>query len=170
MDTGLKKIIFELNKCENEGKTIISALTGIVNKWESIRNAYSLYKDYLGIINGFPEIQSRLEVEQISSCDTLIAELGRQLVLYDHSITQAKASLAKTKQQLSEKPNDFPWSFPPSVSDISEDFLTAENAISQSLLSVEAKKYSLFELNQSENPLNPDNVMRMINKWSSSSP
>ena len=49
-----------------------------------------VFSQNLGSLTKFKGLRSKLELEQLVICDTIIAELGRQILLYDHSINQCK--------------------------------------------------------------------------------
>lgn len=165
MEASFARIAMELNRCENESTQAINALNGIVMKWESIRTAFREYQRNLGSLSNYPGLQSKLEMEQLISCDALIAELNRQLVLYEHSLTQCRGTLAKAKDMFMTKPLDVAWSFPPDDNSITQKYEEACQAINKAAASIEAKKKALYSVNTHENVFEPESVLRFIEEW-----
>ena len=168
MESNLNKISIELKKFENESLNIINSLSNSVEKIESIRITYSSYFDFLGDLKQFKFLESQLEKEQIAICDTLIAELGRELVLFDHSLTQSKAALNKFKEQFSKKKLDSAWSFPPNGEFISNQIEEANESLINSMLSYESKRMALFKFHQSDIPYDPKSLNFFIQEWKNS--
>jgi hypothetical protein len=103
-----------------------------------------------------------VELEQLSACDALIAELTQGLVLFESAITNARASFSKAKQTLHNKEIADGWDFPPTDACLGD--LIAETAalIDRTALSLEKQRLALHRLNSEEASLEPQSITGML--------
>ena len=167
MEASFNRIVMEMQKCEKESENCINSLNQTVVKWESIRNSFDNFSQNLGSLTKFKGLRSKLELEQLVICDTIIAELGRQILLYDHSINQCKGILAKGQETFASKPLDFPWKFPPedSTETIGDQYQAACLALQRAQTITESRKLALFNLTSSKNSYDPDILVNFIQQW-----
>lgn len=165
MEASLTRIVDILRACEKESESLINALNSVVVKWDAIRTSYNNYSQYLGALGEFPDLQSKLELEQLAQSDTILAELGKQLVMYEHALIQNRGTFAKAKEQFEKRPLDSPWSFPPDTKNITEKYEAAAAAIDRSAASIDAKRLALYTVNTNENSLEPEALLKFIQGW-----
>ena len=167
MEASLNRIIMEMQKCEKESENCINSLNQTVMKWESIRNSFDNFSQNLGSLNNYKGLRSKLELEQLVVCDSIIAELGRQILLFDHSINQCKGILAKAQDTFASKPLDFPWKFPPegNMESVGDLYQSASMALHRAQTLTESRKLALFNLTSSRNSYDPDVLVSFIQQW-----
>ena len=171
MEAAFSKISYEIQSCEKESESAINALNATVMKWESIKNSFTNFSANLGNLSKCKGLQSKLEMEQIVNCDSIIAELGRQLVLFEHSLTQCRTALAKAKQLFESRPLDVAWSFPPEENDktIGDQYEKACKDIERAAKITESRKLCLFNLTSNRESLEPEVLLKFIKQWNNTS-
>jgi hypothetical protein len=110
------------------------------------------------------DLQSRVELEQISVCDSLMAEIGRSLVVLEHVLTTARASFARAKDILRSKSLGEAWPFPPGQSILGDLFAETSDLIDMSAKNLEAKRMAVYLL-MVEDGLSPDSIAKFAQGW-----
>ena len=167
MDTSpLERIIASFQQKEKEINQYIDALKDTANRWNSILTAFkdnsSEFDDFK---QDFPDLQSKLELEQASQCDSIISELSRYLLTYEHSLTQSKAIFNNFKEKFKSKPLETPYTFPPAPEFITTLILETAEAISTVEKQINCRGLAIYELGNVEESINPVSILRFIEKW-----
>lgn len=165
MDDSLRRIQSEINRAEHDTNLFFGALKDISENWGSIRTAFTDYSKYLDGFREFPDIESRLELEQITKCDTLIAEIGKQLLLIEHSLTSGRATIAKAKQLCHTKDISEVWNFPPTEVFTGDLFIETQQLIDDVSFKLEAKRLALYHLTAENASINQNSINKFICKW-----
>ena len=166
MEASLNKIKGEILKAENDFNHCISTLKEYVTKWSAIQKSFSDFQSELTQFNNFPDLQSRLELAQLSACDSIIAEMSRELVLYDSLLTNNRGNFLKVKKNFESKQLDEAWSFPPDTIFIPDLILEISQLLDQTFGKVEARKLAIFKLSNEEDSINIESLERLINSVS----
>ena len=161
----LKKIQLELKMAEDNMATYVNALKDNATKWMSIRSSFKNHTNDLIMFDEFPDLQSRLEMNQASICDTLIAEIGKDLVMFEHTIITNRGALAKAKQTLFSKQIDGAWEFPPTTTFVGDNIHDASVALEEASLSLEARRLALYKLTSEASPIEPSMIFRFVNSF-----
>ena len=114
--------------------------------------------------NDLTNLQSRLEANQAAVCDTIMAEIGKELVMFEHTIINCRGALAKSNQTLFTKPVNDAWEFPPTSSQfITESIQSASLAIEEASLSLEKKRMELYFLTSDKSLVEPSTIIKFCN-------
>lgn len=167
MDTSpLDRLIINFQTQEKEIQPYVDALKDAATRWKAISSCFSIHSEQFNdFIQEFPDLESRLEVNEASECDSIIAELDRYFLLYENSLKQNRATLNRFKDIMKSKPLDIAYSFPPSPNFISEAIERAASMIETVDKQINCRKLALYELRNVESSVNPDSILRLVEKW-----
>ncbi|KAH0785635.1 hypothetical protein GPJ56_010385 [Histomonas meleagridis] len=104
-------------------------------------------------------------MNQASICDSIIAEIGKDLVMYEHTIITNRGVLAKAKQTLASKQIDAAWEFPPTTTFVGDNIHDAAVALEEASLSLEAKRLALYRLTSESTSIEPDMIFRFVDSF-----
>ena len=167
MDTSpLERLLANFQQQEKEISQYVDALKDTANRWNAIRTAFKQNsKEFDDFQKDFPDLQSKLELEQATQCDSIISELSRYLLTYEHSLKQNKATLNAFKDKMKSKPLETPYTFPPTPDFVTDLILQAAEAISTVEKQIECRGLALYELGNVEESINPESILRFFEKW-----
>jgi hypothetical protein len=168
MEQTLRKIQGEISKGEADLETLVTAIGGIGSRWESIQTAFTDHLDYLNDFGEFPDLQSKIEMEQLSICDSLLAEIGRMLLLFEHTISVNRAAFARAKGSLRSKDIGAAWPYPPTNCSIGNLFSETGDSIDLAAKNLEGKRLALYRLT-TETGISPESVACFVRAWPSGS-
>ena len=166
MDSTLKKISSDLEIAENNFNHCISTLKEYASKWSAIKTSFSIYSNDLSSFSNFVDLQNRLELSQLSACDSIIAEMSRQLVLFDQTLTNLHATFVKTKKQFESKPKEEAWDFPPNTTFLPNLIIETSRILDEAFNKAESRKLAIYKLVNEEEAIDPDSIERFINSIS----
>lgn len=159
----LRKIGAELRAAEDGVAGYVRALRESARKWDAIRCAFGEHADCMDAIAGdLPGLQSRMEANQAAVCDTILAEVGKELVMYEHAIVNCRGALAKARQSLfTAKSSDAAWEFPPAPVPFTTEAMEAAAAeIESAALALEKRRMALFFLTSDGSTVEPGTILR----------
>ena len=162
METQLRTIQQSVIRAQVELSRLVDAVKNIAQRWQSIQTAFLDDPDHLSSFKKFPDLASKLELEQLSICDSLIAGMSESLLMLDHAITNGRASLVKAKHTLKDKDLTDAWTFPPSYEFLGDMFLETEKLLDDATKSVEKHRLALYTLHSTEQSLNPESILRFV--------
>lgn len=166
MEATIKRIHGEIFAAEKNFNHCISTLKEYITKWSAIQKSFSDFNSDLSQFNEFPDLQSRLELAQLSACDSIIAEMSRELVLFDHMLTNNRAAFSKAKKLFESKPLSEAWTFPPEETFLPDLILEASKLLDTTFGKVESRKLAIFKLTNKEEDINVESLERLINSIS----
>jgi hypothetical protein len=162
----LRRIQAELASATRDVQVCADALRTISSRWTSIISSFTIFPSYLqSYRDSFPDLQSKLELEQLSACDGLVAEITKGLVLLENAITAARSSFAKVKQTLRSQSPSSGWEFPPSDGCLGDSLIETGAAIDRAALALETQRLALYRLNAEEQALSPKAIERFLAAW-----
>jgi hypothetical protein len=163
MDLSLRRIQTEIQKADRDVELCIDALDKVCTRWSAIQIAFTDHSDRLeDLTAAFPGLQSRMELEQLSSCDALIAEIGRCLVLLEHAITNARAMFVKAKQTFRSQEISEAWPYPPTEAPIGDLYVETSNLIDSAGKSLEIRRLALYRLSSESEMVDPAAVSKFL--------
>ncbi|OHS97547.1 hypothetical protein TRFO_36241 [Tritrichomonas foetus] len=163
MEESLNRVKAEINLAENNFNHCISKLKEYASKWSAIQLSFSDFQNDLSSFQDFPDLRSRLELSQLSACDSIISEMTRQLVLYDLTLTKNRSFFLKTKKQFESKPKEEAWSFPPTVNFLPDLIIQISSLLDETFNKVESRKLAIYKLTNEEESIGPESLERLIN-------
>lgn len=161
-ESNLKTIQGGITRAVVELSRLVDAIKNTAERWKSIQTAFLDDPEHLSSFQKFPNLQSKLELEQLSICDSLIAGMNESLLLLDHAVTNSRAALAKAKQTLKDKDLTSAWSFPPSREFLGDVFAQTEKMIDDAAASAEKHRLALYTLHSIEESMNPDSILTFV--------
>lgn len=162
MESHLKTIQGSITRAVVELSRLIDAIKNIAQRWKSIQAAFLEDSEHLNSFERFPNLQSKLELEQLAICDSLISGVNESILLLEHAVTNGRASLVKAKQTISGKALTEPWSFPPSNVFLGDLFQETEIMLDTASASVEKHRFALYTLHSTEESLNPESILKFV--------
>ena len=163
MEAQLRAIQAGVNKAENDLNGLVDALRGVGDRWRSVQVSFDDHPDQLSSFAEFPDLRSKLELEHLSICDSLIAGMSPSLLMLEHAITNGRAAFAKAKQTLKSKDLAEPWSFPPGHEFIGDLFRETESVIEHASGFLERFRLGLYNLHNLHESITPDSVSEFVN-------
>lgn len=162
MESSLKTIQTSITRAVVELSRVVDAVKNIAQRWKSIQTAFLDDPSHLSSFEKFPNLQSKLELEQLAICDSLIAGMNESLLLLEHAVTNARAALGKNKQTLKDKDMTAAWSFPPSREFLGDLFAETEKMIDDAAASAEKHRLALYTLHSVEESMNPESILKFV--------
>lgn len=166
MDTTFKRIQTEILTAERNFAHCISTLKEYTTKWASIQKSFSDFQSDLSQFNQFPDLQSRLELAQLSACDSIIAEMSRELVLFDQMLTNNRGAFSKSKKLFESKPLNEAWPYPPDSNFLPNLILETSQLLDSTFAKVEARKLAIYKLTNEGDSINVESLEKFINSIS----
>lgn len=162
MEGQLRSIQAGVNKAQNDLASLVDSLRGVADRWRSIQVAFDDHPDQLATFSQFPDLRAKLELEQLSICDSLIAGMSPCLLMLEHAITSGRAALAKAKQTFKSKDLAEAWSFPPSQEFVGDLFRETGAVIEDANSSLERHRLGLYNLHTLHESLTPASVLEFV--------
>jgi hypothetical protein len=162
----LKRIESELSKANHDIQVCVDSLKTVSSRWSSIITSFLTFPSYLQSLHqSFPDLQSKLELEQLSICDSLLAEITKGFVFLEQTLTNARSEFAKVKQNCRAKDLSIGWEFPPTDVSFGDFLLKTGKLIDEAALALETQRLALYRLNNEEESLNPKAIERFLTAW-----
>lgn len=166
METTFKRIQGEISAAEGNFNHCISTLKEYITKWSAIQKSFTDFQSDLSQFNEFPDLQSRLELAQLSACDSIIAEMSRELVLFDSMLTNNRGAFSKAKKLFESKPLNEAWPYPPDASFLPNLILETSKLLDSTFGKVEARKLAIYRLTNEGDGINIESIEKFINSIS----
>lgn len=166
MEESLKRIQTDILAAERNFNHCISTLKEYTTKWSAIQKSFSDFHSDLSQFNEFPDLQSRLELAQLSACDSIIAEMSRELVLFDQTLTNNRGLFSKSKKIFESKPLTEAWPYPPDENFLPNLMVEISQLLDKTFGKVEARKLAIYKLTNEGNSINVESLEKFINSIS----
>jgi hypothetical protein len=166
MLASLRRIQDDLGRAEHDVHVFINALKGIGSRWASIQTSFSDHPEFLGsYVRDFPNLRCSVELEQLSICDLLVAEIARGLVMLEQAIRMSHAAFGKVKQTPRTKDLAELWSFPPIDTFVGDVLIETGDRIDSVARQTGARRLALYRLNCEEGSTSPEAIRTFVTGW-----
>jgi hypothetical protein len=129
----------------------------------SVQASFCDHSEFLdSYVQDFPNLQSSVELEQLSICDLLVAEIGRGLVLVEQAVVTSRGAFAKVKQTLRAKNLAAAWSFPPTDTFIGDLLVETGDRIDIVSRRTTARRLCLYRLHSDDGSPSPDAIRTFV--------
>ena len=162
MESTFQRIQTEISASERDFDKCISILKDFTSKWSAIQKSFTEFHSEMDYFQDFPDLQSRLELAQLSACDSIISEMSRQIVLLEHNLTNNRATYNKATKTFESKSIGEAWSFPPSIQFLPDIITQTGQLIDDISAKLEKRKLAIYKIANEEESINPESLERLI--------
>lgn len=162
MEAQLRAIQTVIAKAENDIRILMTSLISVSGRWKSVQSAFdseSLEMESIALISG---LRAKIELEQMSACDTVLASMNQSVLMLEHAVTDARGRYVKAGQALKAKALAEGWLFPPTQASLGDMWAETGRVIDRASDSVERFRWNMFKVNSTEDGLSPDAITAFV--------